>query len=506
MPTTASTTSRPKPPAKPEAGDSGSAIGVAHLCAEFWPYARTGGLAEAVRGIAKFQVAAGLPTMVFTPYYRTVRERFPDIQPLGEPFTVRVGPREETVRLLHRHDREGGYRVFFVDHPGYFDRPGIYGEGGGDYADNARRFGFFAMAVLAALPRVWTGRLILHPHDWHTALAAVYLRTLFAGQPFYDRTACVLSVHNAGYQGHFPYEVLADLGLPVSLYDFRYMEWYNRVNILKGGLVFSDFATTVSPNHAHELRTRFGGFGLHDTFTALQDRFVGILNGIDYEIWNPQSDPDIEAHYSIDDPSGKVLCKAWLQDASGLTVDPDIPLFAMTARLVEQKGLDLILGAGLLTQAPAQFVILGQGEPRYETALSELAARAPDRIAVRLDFTEQREHKLLAGADLLLMPSQYEPCGLTQMRAQRYGALPVARRVGGLADTIEDQVTGFLFDEYQPWALEDAVRRAIQLFGDRKAWPWHMREAMSRDFGWERSVEKYLEVYRRALAVHAESR
>jgi starch synthase len=280
------------------------------------------------------------------------------------------------------------------------------------------------------------------------------------------------------------------------------MEWYGRTNLLKGGLSFSDMVTTVSPTHAHELRTRTGGFGLQEDFSGLLDRFVGILNGIDYDVWNPEADPVIEARYSAKNLAGKAKCKAWLQEQSGLTPAPHTPLFAMSARLVEQKGLDIILAAEMIPRLPAQWVFLGHGEPRYQEALAALAARAPDRIAVRFDFTEEREHQLMAGADLLLMPSLYEPCGLTQMRAQRYGVLPVVRRVGGLADTVEDRVTGFMFDEYQPWALEEAVKYAIDLYSDRKVWRWHVREAMRRDFSWRASVDKYDLAYRRAVDHH----
>jgi starch synthase len=263
---------------------------------------------------------------------------------------------------------------------------------------------------------------------------------------------------------------------------------------------------TVSPTHAHELRTPAGGFGLHDSFIALGDRLVGILNGIDVDIWDPMNDPDIPAHFSAADLSGKKVCKADLQEACGLPVRDDVPLFGMTARLVKQKGFDLIVGDGLLYRIPdAQFVFVGEGEPGYQQALAEAARRMPDRVAVRFEFTEVREHRLLAGADCLLMPSLYEPCGLTQMRAQRYGALPVVRRVGGLCDTVEDQVTGFVFDEYESAGLEVAIRRALALYQNRASWEQHMRQAMKRNFGWRRSADAYLDVYRAALAAHAAS-
>ena len=257
--------------------------------------------------------------------------------------------------------------------------------------------------------------------------------------------------------------------------------------------------TTVSPTHARELRTRTGGFGLHDTFNALQDRFVGVLNGIDYDVWDPEQDPWIEATFGPGDLSGKERCKAWLQDRTGLPVRNDVPLFGMTARLAEQKGFDILLASTMVAELDAQWIFLGEGEKRYRDGLAALAEAWPDKVAAFFDFNEEREHKLLAASDFLLMPSQYEPCGLTQMQAQRYGALPVVRRVGGLADTVEDRVTGFLFDEYAPWALTEAVRYAVELYRNQEAWEEHVLDAMSRDFSWRASVDRYQEVYRRAL-------
>ncbi|HSH75159.1 MAG TPA: glycogen/starch synthase [Longimicrobiales bacterium] len=469
-----------------------------HVASEYWPYARTGGLGEAVRGIARYQAEAGAAKVVFMPLYRTVRERFADLTPMGEPFTVTLGDRSETGRIFCNAAGRENPRVLFVENDGYFDRPGLYGDVRGDYQDNHRRFSFFCRAVLEWLPRVSPMRTTIHAHDWHTALTPVYLRTTLAGDSYYDAVAAVLTVHNAGYQGHYGSEILEELGLDPSLYHHDFLEWYGKMNLLKGGLVLSDMVTTVSPTHARELRTRDGGFGLHDTFNNLQDRFVGILNGIDYVVWNPADDPHIHASFSLSDLSGKARCKESLQRTLGFPVDRDVPLFGMTARLAEQKGYDILLGSRVFARPDAQWAFLGEGEKRYEDALRELSERHPDRVTACFDFTEEREHELLAGSDFLVMPSQYEPCGLTQMRAQRYGALPVVRRVGGLADTVEDRVTGFLFDEYEPWALEEAVEFAIRLYRNRAEWEGHVRQAMSRDFSWNARLGDYQSVYRRA--------
>jgi starch synthase len=478
-----------------------------HLSAEYWPFARTGGLGEAVSGLASFQAAAGMPTAVVLPLYRQVRETTPTIRRAGPPFTVSMGDRTETAWLYRAQDDsvKGVPQVFFVEHPAFFDRAGIYGDDAGDYGDNARRFAFFCRAALTVLPQIAPATEVLHAHDWHTALALVYLRTAFGGRAPYDRLATVLSVHNAGFQGHFPPETMAMLGLPPELYDIRHFEWYGRMNVLKGGLAFSDCAVTVSPTHARELCTAEGGFGLHDTFIGLGDRLVGILNGIDPQAWNPETDPNLPANYSASDIAGKRRCKAALQRSYGLPQRDRTPLFGMSARLVEQKGLDLVLGADLIGQTDAQFIFLGAGEHRYHAALTELAIANPERVAVEFAFTDHLEHTLLAGADALLMPSLYEPCGLTQMRAQRYGTVPVARRVGGLRDSIADAETGLLFDEYSPEAFERAIERALTAYADRTAWRTLVRRAMALQLGWDASADRYLELYHRALALHTPS-
>jgi starch synthase len=503
-PTVTAKATPPHPPIPPLVLPDGRRVRVIHLVAELAPFARSGGLGEAVASLARFQAASGVPAAIMMPLYSMVRETAPEIEPIGPAFRVQIGSRIEPARLWRLSKRPDdprvGTEVYFIESNEYFDRPYLYGPPGTDYPDNARRYACFCMAALAAIPRIaGSDPVILHAHDWHTALAPVYLRTLFAGDVRYGWVSVVLTVHNAGYQGHFPPEMMSDLGLPSSLYNWRQLEWYGRVNMLKGGLVFADAVTTVSQTHAHELRTPAGGFGLDGVFRALRDRFIGITNGIDQRRWNPVSDRVIYCHYSAEALDGKERCRIALQQETGLRPMSGVPIFAMTARLVSQKGLDLILGDPGYFALDAQFLFLGAGEPRYEAALSAIAARAPSRISVQLRFTEDLEHKLLAGADMCLMPSQYEPCGLTQMRAQRYGTLPIARRVGGLADTIEDNVTGFLFDDYDAADFMRAAVRAVDQYKDPEAWRNMMREAMARDFGWEQSAAKYLNLYRRVV-------
>jgi starch synthase len=486
--------------APPLATAAGEPVSVVHVAAEYFPYARTGGLAEAVNGLAVHQRAAGLNVLAILPLYRTVRDVEPDLEPVGPPFLVAIGGRTEEARVFRCAGPSRGPQVFFIEHLDYFNRPGIYGENAVDYPDNARRFAFFALAALTALPRLVAGPVLIHAHDWHTALVPVYLRTVLAGERWAAGATTVLSVHNPGYQGHFPPETMPDVGLPWELYNWQQLEWYGKTNFLKGGIVFTDFVTTVSPTQALELRTPGGGFGLHDNFLWLGDRLAGVLNGIDQREWDPATDDQITAPYSADDLDGKRRCKAALQRSFGLPQRRRTPLFGMTGRLVTQKGLDLILGATELLASDAQFVFLGSGEQRYEQALVELATSAPNRIGVQLDFSDRFEHRLMAGADIFLMPSLYEPCGLTQMRSQRYGAPPIVRDVGGLRDTVEDGVTGFSFAAYTAETFSEAAFRALTTFADPPAWQAMMRRGMARDFSWERSVTQYLDVYRRALA------
>jgi len=487
-------------PLAPLIAPDGERPTVVHVTAEYFPYARTGGLAEAVAGLAGFQAAAGLDVIAILPLYRTVRDVDCDLEPVGPPFVVSLGGRAEEARVFRVAGPVTGAQVFFIEHLGYFNRSGIYGEAGADYPDNARRFAFFALAALTALPRLTQRRILLHAHDWHTALAPVYLRTLFDQHRWAREASVVLSVHNPGYQGHFGPEVMPDIGLPWELFHWTMLEWYGKVNLLKGGLVFADYVTTVSPTQAAELRTPGGGFGLHGVFVGLGDRLVGVLNGIDQRLWNPTTDPLITAQYSVEKLEGKRRCKAALQRSFGLPQRRRAPIFGMAGRLVTQKGLDLILQAHQLLASDAQFVFLGSGDPYYEQALTDLASAAPNRIGVQLDFTDRLEHRLMAGADIFLMPSLYEPCGLTQMRSQRYGAPPVVRGVGGLNDTVEDGVTGFAFDAYTPAAFEEAALRALTGYADAPRWQAMVRRGMARDFSWERSVDQYLDVYRRAIA------
>ncbi len=482
---------------------AGATPTVVHLAAEYYPYARTGGLAEAAWGLHRDQHRHGLRTMAIVPLYRAARRHIRQLERVGDPFTLQIGPRAETFQLLRELHPASETPTCFIEHAGFFDREGLYGERGQDYPDNQRRFAAFAAASVAALPRITDGPVLLHAHDWHAALAPVYLRTWYRDDPWYRQIPIVLSVHNGGYQGQFPADAMSDIGLPWSLFTWDKLEWYGKTNYLKGGLTHADMATTVSPTHAEELRTPAGGFGLQEVFESMGNRFTGVLNGIDQSVWNPATDSQIAARFSVDNLDGKRACKRDLQRRFGLPENPFVPVVASIGRMATQKGLDIVVHNHALFHFAAQYVFMGSGDKRLEEAVQALHTAMPNRVGVATTFQDELEHVMIAGADLYLMPSQYEPCGLTQMRAQRYGAIPVARRVGGLADTIDDGLTGFLFDAFDERALAGGMWRALTEHRSAKAWREMQREAMSRDFGWDRVAERYNEIYTRAIAIAA---
>jgi starch synthase len=432
------------------------------------------------------------------PLYASVREAVERLQLLAPPTRITMGPLAEHVRFYRDASRTDGPLVIFVDAPGCFDRPGLYGDVRGDYPDNHLRFALFARAALHGISHFVHGPLLLHAHDWHAALALVYLHTHPEIAPRFAGTPTVLSVHNAGYQGHFGAEVMADLALPGELYHMERLEWYGRLNLLKGGLVFCDAAVTVSPAHAAELRTPEGGFGLHDTFRQLGSRLVGICNGIDLHHWDPASDDQIAASYSADDLAGKATCKDALQRAFALPRRQDVPVIGMSSRLAGQKGFDIVLKSQRLRIDDTQLIVIGEGDARIGDAVAAFVAAHAGRMACSLTFTDRLEHQLMAGADIVLMPSLYEPCGLTQMHAQRYGTPVVGRRVGGIGDTVSDADTGFLFDTFDVPSMDAALDRALVHYRDREAWQAMMRRAMARDFGWDHSMAHYADVYRAA--------
>ena len=470
---------------------------IVHITAECWPFARTGGLGEAVAGLAASQAKSGAEVTVVMPLYRVIRDSAAALRPIRPSLTVITSHGPQAVQLYETPRQPGRPRMIFIDHAESFDRNGIYGEDGADYPDNGHRFALLSSAAIEWVSREAPAARVIHAHDWHAAPALAYLRSRDAET---RQVLCVLSIHNAAFQGLFDLDCLALPAMDGGAGVHQAFEWYGRANYLKGGLAWADLTVAVSPNHAVEIRTREGGFGLHEQFAMLGDRLVGILNGVDTEVWDPGTDPHIPLRYWRTRMGGKAVCKAALQRECRLRESPSTTLFAMCTRLTEQKGIDIVLRADPLRLSHAQFLFVGRGERRYEESLATLAAAAPDRIALRLDFSDALEHRVIAGADALLMPSQFEPCGLTQMRAQRYGTIPLVRRVGGLADTVVDNDTGFVFGDYTPEAFAAALGRAKEAHARKRQWREMARRAMLGDFGWARAAAEYTDHYRAAFS------
>ena len=394
--------------------------------------------------------------------------------------------------------------VYLVRADRYFDRDFLYGTHEGDYSDNAERFAFFCRAALEILRRHPVE--IVHCHDWETALGIVFLKTQSARYPEVASAKTVLTAHNLGFQGIFRQSNWPLLNLDRSYFSPQYLEFYGNINFLKGGLIFADKITTVSPSYAREIMSGEQGFGLQGILQQRAADVTGILNGVDYSEWNPAVDPFIATRYSENDLSGKRICKDKLQGSLGLPVKSAMPVFGIISRLTSQKGFDLVQKIfDQMMERELQLVLLGSGEPRYENFFADAAARFPEKFAVRTGFDEALAHQIEAGADIFLMPSLYEPCGLNQMFSLKYGTIPVVRKVGGLKDTVIDYSaeggvgTGFVFDTYDPQALWDSIERALRLFADKRSWTELMHRAMRMDFSWDRSAQAYNNLYEEFL-------
>jgi len=487
-------------------------VRIALLAAEAAPYARTGGVGDVVGALPAALARAGLEVAVVVPLHRGMAERFAAAPALA-PFAVRMHDGMEQATVLRATATPPGVSVFAIRADRYFDRPHLYGEPFGAYADNARRFAFFCRAAIAALDGLAFAADVLHCHDWPAALVPAYLRGgIVEGDPAaraaerVGRAAIVLTVHNLGEQGVFPASDFAATGLPRTLFTADGVELDGRVNLLKGGIRFADHVTTVSPSYAREIRSPGHGAGLEAVLAGRHGAVTGILNGIDDVVWNPASDPHLAARYDATDLAGKEPCKAALVAELGLDGGIAPPVAAMVSRLVAQKGFDVLLPSlPRLLSFGLRIVFLGDGDPRIANALREAATLHPGRVVFRERWDDALAHRVFAGADLLLMPSRNEPCGLNQMTALRYGTVPVVRATGGLIDTVLDvaaapqQATGFWFEEHTSRALENAVERAVVTYGATEAWHALMARGMAKDFSWAHSAARWARLYRRVV-------
>jgi starch synthase len=472
------------------------------IASEGLPFSKTGGLADVIEALPKALVALGHEVAVLLPRYRhtkTVGIAMPSMTvPMGD--TLRF-PAIQEGGILH------GVLYYFVDDVEYFDREQLYGVAGKDYPDNAERFAEFCGAAIEFCKQVWMPEVI-HCHDWQAGLIPVLLRTRYANDPAFREVPVVFTIHNMGFHGAFPREAMKRIGLPERLFAIDALEFYGRVNFLKGALIFSDYLTTVSPKYAQEIQTLEYGHGLDGVVRSRADRLGGILNGVDYTVWSPERDKLVAARYSPKDMSGKLACKKDLIGQMGLPAGAlEKPLIGIVSRFAGQKGFDLIekIAADLLEEDLA-LVALGAGEPRYEKFLRELAKAHPAKVAVKVAYDNALAHKIEAGADIFLMPSRYEPCGLNQIYSLKYGAVPVVRATGGLDDTIDaydsatGRGTGFKFQEYDGPSLLAAIREALSVFrNEPAAWRQIQLSGMSKDFSWQASAAEYAKLYGAAV-------
>jgi starch synthase len=470
------------------------------VASEGLPFSKTGGLADVVEGLPKALVALGHEVGVVLPRYRGTKVSAIVLPSLTIPMGNRLRfPAVADGTLV------AGVRYYFVDDPEYFDREQLYGEQGTDYPDNAERFAEFSRAAIETAKHIWPPDVI-HCHDWQTALVPVLLRTLYADDLLVRGVPVVFTIHNLGYHGLFPREILGRLGLPENLFHMDALEFYGKVNYLKAGLVFSDYLTTVSRKYAQEIQTPEYGHGLDGVVRRRADSLQGILNGVDYSAWSPEQDKLIAAQYSANNLSGKRLCKKDLLEQFKLPAKSLArPVIGIVSRFADQKGFDLIAQvAEQLLEVNLSIVALGTGEPKHESLFRELASRFPGKVGVKIAYDNTLAHKIEAGADMFLMPSRYEPCGLNQIYSLRYGTVPVVRATGGLDDTIEPfdaksgRGNGFKFEAYTGQALLGCIQQALTVYQDDQAWRKVQANGMAQDFSWKVSAVQYAQLYERA--------
>ena len=470
------------------------------------PFAKTGGLADVVGALGPELVKLGHQVTVYLPLYAGVRRQLAG----GLNYAVRsiTIPFQYYNRFAGIVDggKRGGVQIYFVDCPEMFDREALYGTAAGDYPDNAERFGLYCRAVIEATKLLGVPE-IFHVHDWQAALIPVYLRTTYAADPLLRRCASVITIHNAAYQGAFPPATTEQLLFPWEIFTMDKLEQYDSFNFLKGGLEYADILTTVSRKYAEEIQTAEFGERLEGVLRGRAADLRGILNGVDYALWNPETDTHLAARYTAEDLSGKQACRADLLREFGLkNVSKETPVIGIVSRFAIQKGFDLVEEiAGRLSEMDVAVVALGSGEPRYEKFFRDWAYWNRANVGVRIGYDNELSHKIEAGADIFLMPSLYEPCGLNQIYSLKYGTVPVVRATGGLDDTIEEwnpeqgSGTGFKFRGRSAEALMTEIERALTAFAGQNGWQRLMLNGMERNYSWEQPAREYVAAYEEAV-------
>lgn len=490
---------------------------------EVVPFSKTGGLADVSGALPAALERLGHEVCIFTPAYRCVLDYCRDhqecsIQPTGVELEIPIADHIVEGKLLKTTLPDSNVPVYLVDQPDYYDRPGAYGDDGGDFNDNCERYVFFCRSVLESIRLLDLGTELIHANDWQTGLIPTLLKVECAKNPMYNRIASLMTIHNLAYQGSFWYENMVTAGIDWEYYNWQQMESYGNMNLLKSGLVFADAISTVSPTYASEIQQPGQGFGLSGLLSERRDVLTGILNGIDVDQWNPETDPHLPMNYSVatvDD--GKAACKAHIQQEFQLEVAASKPLIGIVGRLAQQKGWSLILPTmrEWLDNFDAQWIVLGTGDPDYHHVLTSLQRSFPHKLGLRLGFADKLAHQIEAGVDIFAMPSQYEPCGLNQMYSMAYGTVPVVRHTGGLADTvvnatpstIEDgSANGFTFQNFNAFDFDQALRRAIEMYHQRPdVWNQLRVAGMKCDWSWQASAVRYQGMYQRILQRKNES-
>jgi starch synthase len=480
-------------------------LNILFVSPEVHPFAKTGGLGDVSGALPRALKDLGHDVRVMLPKYQSVGRAGPAVKPMGRAVTVTVGSKTVTGPLyesrLHR-----SVPVYFIGQKDYFHREGVYGNADTEFHDNAERFIFLNRAVLEACKAIDFQPDIIHGNDWPTGLIPCYLKTTHAHDRFFAGTRSVFSIHNLGYQGNFDKHYLPVAHLPWNLFTPKGVEFYGRFSFMKAGLVYSDLLTTVSKTYSKEILTPEHGFQMNGVLRHYQDKLFGILNGVDYREWDPQKDIHIKTRYGPKTLKGKRECKKSLLRKLSHPLNERKPLIGMVTRLSSQKGIDLVVQSfPKLMALEATWVILGSGERDYETFLKSQNEAYSERFQYVQKFDEKLAHQIIAGSDLLLMPSEYEPCGLTQMYALHYGTVPVVRRVGGLADTVKsfqpnkNKGTGFLFTQPETAALIRSLKKALALYPQKTLWRKLMLNGMMQDFSWEKAAKQYIRLYRQAL-------
>ena len=486
--------------------DNMTSLKIAMITSEAAPYARTGGLGDVLGALPKALARRGHRVKIFMPRYASLN--LPgSVSRSDITFSVEVDGKQVPASFEIYEDRKNKLEIYFVKNDDFFNRSELYRDPGTgkDYADNDERFIFFNLAVLRMLKEIDWPPDVVHAHDWQAGPAPVYLKTRFAGDPFYKNVKSVLTIHNLGYQGLFEGKRYRKLGLPEELFYSMTgpFEFYEKVNFLKAAIHYADIISTVSKQYAYEIQNseEFGA-GLQDVLKLRRADIRGILNGVDYHVWSPSRDKKIPFRYNISNLTGKRENKVVLLNRVGLPLRNKVPLVGIISRLADQKGFDLIAeAADRLFAMDLQMVVLGTGEVKYHDLFMELEKKYPDKLKVYLTFDDDLAHLIEAGADIFLMPSRYEPCGLNQMYSLKYGTVPVVRKVGGLADTVTDydpetrEGTGFVFEEYTADALTAVVKRAVELYTRKKIWTKLIKVDMARDFSWEKAAGNYADLY-----------